>query len=102
MGRGVKGPDPDASENAAATRHVSIHSLVQCKPLVSDSPAEPATELKTTDSRLAKLEERIEQLQGQLVTLESKQEAMQALLLSRFTEALMKMPGTDGLGGQVA
>lgn len=104
-GRGVKGPDPDDPDDAdhgSVCRHIYTHPLVRCKPLIVDTQPEPATE-KTTDTRLAKLEERMEQLQDQLIKLESKQEAMQALLLSRFTEALMRVPGVvDGVNGQAA
>ena len=83
-------------------RHIYTHPLVRCKPLVLDVQPEPETEQKTTDNRLAKLEERIEQLQDQLIKLESKQEAMQALLLSRFTEALTRMSSVDSVNEQVA
>ena len=105
-GRGVKRPnpdDPDDANHGSVGRHIYTHPLVRCKSFIVDTQPEPATEEKTTDSRLAKLEERIEQLQDQLVKLESKQEAMQALLLSRFTEALMRVPGVvDGVNGQAA
>ncbi|KAM5542277.1 hypothetical protein V8D89_004150 [Ganoderma adspersum] len=102
-GRGVKRPDPDDPDHGGIRRHVYTHPLVRCKPLILDTQPAPETEEKTTDSRLAKLEERIEQLQDQLVKLESKQEAMQTLLLSRFTEALTRMPSVvDSVNGQAA
>ena len=84
----VEDPAPNSLENVAVRRHVYTHPLVQCKRLVPDPEANPETEQKTTDSRLAKLEERMEELQKQLVKLENKQEAMEERLISRLTEAL--------------
>ena len=96
LARGTKGPAPDTAQ-VSAVRHVSTHPIVRCKPLIPDPQEDPPSEQNASDVRLAKLEERIEQLQSQLLKLESKQETMQALLLTSFAEAMTKFPATGAV-----